>query len=40
MLREVRDSNKYVTDAKEFLTVVNKLSKTHLSLDNVKATYR
>lgn len=40
MLREVRDCSKYVTDVEEFLTVVNKLSKTHLSLDKVKATYR
>ena len=40
MLREVRDCNKYVNDPKEFLSVINKLSKTSLSLDLVRATYR
>ena len=40
MLRELRDSNKYVIDPKEFMSVINKLCKTSLSLDLVRATYR
>ena len=36
MLKEVRDSGKYVTDANEFLSVVNKLCKTQLSLELVQ----
>jgi hypothetical protein len=39
MLRELRDSNKYVIDPKEFMSVINKLCKTSLSLDLVRATY-
>ena len=41
MLREVRDCNKHVNDAQEFLTVVNKLCKMpQMSLDSVRATFR
>ena len=40
MLRELRDCNKYVIDPKEFMSVINKLCKTSLSLDLVRVTYR
>ena len=40
MLKEVRDCNRHVTDAAELVSVVNKLSKTFLSLDVVRQTYK
>lgn len=39
MLKEVRDAHKHVTDAAEFIKVINKLCKAQLSLEQIKMTY-